>query len=217
MNKTLFLFLLFFKQKSKKKSQLPSTPLRTSHHGAFDELDKPSSSPVTNNKNLVKRLIERCSLQQNEEPTASSTPAKRKDSFTLSHEHPIPMGDRNKMDSEADSNDDDEKDDDGLENNPNHNNDKVGFDQLINEDSDDEEQPQSTGATSKSATTTTGLFHGSRMKEQQYEHFEDSDDDDSDDDTKSLATKSSSSKSSTLLIRQFFYVDYRLSFLNEFL
>jgi hypothetical protein len=133
-------------------------------------------------------LIERCSLQQQpDEPTAVSTPYKRKDSFTLSTEHPITMGDHSDDENDSDSDsDDDEKHDD---NNHNDNNNNVGFDQLINEDSDDD-IPMQTINTNKT-NMGSSRFSTSRHKEQQYEHFQDSDDDD---ETHNSTTKTSSSK-----------------------
>jgi hypothetical protein len=174
-------------RKTKKKSQLPLTPLRSSHHPSTEEADKSTSSPSTTNKNLVQRLIERCSLQQ-DEPTAASTPYKRKDSFSLSNEHPIIMGDHPTK--ETDSDDDDDDDDEKYDDNTNDNNNNVGFDQLINEDSDDDVPIQTTN-TSKT-NIGSSLFMPSRHKEQQYEHFQDSDDDD-DDEMNHSTTKTSSS------------------------
>ena len=166
-------------KKSKKKSQLAQTPLRSSYHPTTEETEKNTSSPSTTNKNLVQRLIERYSSQQ-DEPTAASTPYKRKDSFTLASEHPIPMGGHS--DKEMNSDHDDEKDD----NNRNDDNDNhVGFDQLINEDSDDDVPTQTI-----KPIIGSSLFLPSRHKEQQYEHFQDSDDDE----TNSSTAKTSSSE-----------------------
>ncbi|CAF3385588.1 unnamed protein product [Rotaria socialis] len=160
-------------KKNKKKSQVQITPIRSSHHPSAEETEKSTSSPSTANKNLVKRLIERCSLQQQQDdPTAASTPYKRKDSITLSNEHPIPMGDHSDKGSDSDGNNHNEKHD---ANHTDGNN--VGFDQLINEDSDDDDAPIQSTNTSKT-NVANSRFMTSRHKEQQYEHFEDSDDDD---------------------------------------
>ncbi|CAM4760708.1 unnamed protein product [Rotaria magnacalcarata] len=162
-------------KKNKKKSQVQITPIRSSHHPSAEETEKSISSPSTANKNLVKRLIGRCSLQQpqqQDEPTAASTPYKRKDSITLSNEHPIPMGDHSDKGSDSDGNNHNEKHD---VNHTDGNN--VGFDQLINEDSDDDDAPIQSTNTSKT-NVASSRFMSSRHKEQQYEHFEDSDDDD---------------------------------------
>ena len=173
-------------RKTKKKSQLPLTPLRSTHHPSTEEADKSISSPSTTNKNLVQRLIERCSLQQQQdEPTAASTPYKRKDSFTLANEHPIIMGSHSGHETDSDDDDNNEKYDD----NNNGNNNNVGFDQLINEDSDDD-VPMQTNNTTKT-NIGSSLFTTSRHKEQQYEHFQDSDDDD--DEINTSTTKTSSS------------------------
>lgn len=161
------------------------TPLRSAHHPSTDETEKSVSSPSTANKNLVKRLIERCSLQQQQqqqqqdEPSASSTPYKRKDSLTLSNDHPIAMRGYSDQKSDSDSDDDDDDDDanDGRTRTGNHDANNAGFDQLINEDSDDD-APVHAANTGKGNTGGGGLFTTSRHKEQQYEHFEDSDDDD---------------------------------------
>ncbi|CAF0990820.1 unnamed protein product [Rotaria sordida] len=160
-------------KKNKKKSQIQITPLRSGHHPSTEEADKSISSPSTTNKNLVKRLIERCSLQQQQqqdEPTASSTPYKRKDSMTLSNEHPISMNDQS--DNETDSDDDDDEKDDDNNNNSNN----VGFDQLINEDSDDDAPIQAIHP--NKTNVGSSRFMTTRHKEQQYEHFQNSDDDD---------------------------------------
>ncbi|CAF0725762.1 unnamed protein product [Adineta steineri] len=159
-------------RKNKKKPPSQQTPLRSNHHASTDETDKHLSSPSTTNKNLVKRLIERCSLQQPQqqpdEPITTSTPYKRKDSFILSNEHPIVMG------GHSDNNDNDDDDDDEKRNVNNHDMNNVGFDQLINEDSDDD-VPLQTPNTDKT-NASSSLFTTSRHKEQQYEHFQDSDD-----------------------------------------
>ena len=141
------------------------TPLRSSHYSTTDEADKNTSSPSTSNKNLVKRFIERCSLQQqSDDPTASSTPYKRKDSFTLSSEHPIPMDDpsddHNDSDDDSDDDDDDNQDDDYQHHRDNNN---VGFDQLINEDSDDDDHDQ----TKHSINKTSSKFMTSEKKSHQ--------------------------------------------------
>ncbi len=165
------------------------TPLRSGHYPSTEETEKGISSPSTTNKNLVKRFIERCSLQQ-DEPAAASTPYKRKDSLTLSTEHPIAMGDHSDKESDSDDNDDGGKD---YGNNNENNN--AGFDQLINEDSDDDDNdvPIQTINTGKT-NVGSSLFTTSRHKEQQYEHFQDSDDDDDDDNTNDSLIKTSSSK-----------------------
>ncbi|CAF0737677.1 unnamed protein product [Adineta steineri] len=160
-------------RKNKKKPPSQQTPLRSNHHASTDETDKHLSSPSTTNKNLVKRLIERCSLQQPQqqqpdEPITTSTPYKRKDSFILSNEHPIVMG------GHSDNNGNDDDDDDEKRNVNNHDMNNVGFDQLINEDSDDD-VPLQTPNTDKT-NASSSLFTTSRHKEQQYEHFQDSDD-----------------------------------------
>ncbi|CAF4338623.1 unnamed protein product, partial [Rotaria sp. Silwood2] len=170
-------------KKNKKKSQIAITPLRSGHHPSTEEVEKSISSPSTTNKNLVKRLIGRCSLQQQDEPTASSTPYKRKDSITLANEHPISMNDESDNESDSDNDDDNEKDND--KNNANNN---VGFDQLINEDSDDD-GPIQTINTNKN-NVGSSRFMTTRHKEQQYEHFQDSDDDDNE--TNNSMTKTSS-------------------------
>jgi len=159
-------------QKSKKKSQQIPTSSRVGHHLTTDE----TSLPSPQNKNLVKRLIERCSLQQTEEPNAFSTPYKRKD----------PSNDQ--MNQHNNNNNDDDEDERSMENNENA--DHVGFDQLINEDSDDD---QPAVVTSKSGT---GRFLTTRLKEQQYEHFQDSDDDD--DDEENLKTSQNKNPSTKL-------------------
>lgn len=174
------------KVKSKKKTQSNLTPLRLSHHGPLEEQEKANASPNINNKNLVKRLIERCSLQQNDETGNTSSPSKRKDSLTLALEHPISLNDRTKTDTDSDY----DNDDDGFQTNPHNEYEKVGFDQLINEDSDDESTNRSTIPNRNMATSN--IFLPTRSKEQQYEHFQDSDDDS--DDLKSLPTKTTSSK-----------------------
>lgn len=182
---------------------MPITPLRAGHHPSTDDGDKGLSSPNTHNKNLVKRLIERCSLQQSDEPGASSTPYKRKDSFTLASEHPIAMGggggqsDKRK-DSDEDDDDDDE-DDDEKRDDPTVSNVTRGFDQLINEDSDDEHQAIQAMNTNK-PMISSGLFLPSRVKEQQYEHFQDSDDDD--DDTENIKQSTAKTSSSTYTRRE---------------
>jgi len=155
-----------------------------------DETEKVTSSPSTTNKNLVQRLIERCSLQQSDDSTLTSTPYKRKDSLTLSNENPILIGDHSDDDSDSDS------DYDNQNSNYNHDNHHTaGFDQLINEDSDNDEENTSINRihTTKS-NVTSSLFTSSRHKEQQYENFQDSDDDDENSTNSSTINKTSSSK-----------------------
>ena len=161
------------------------TPLRSVRHPSAEETDKNISSPSTTNKNLVKRLIERCSLQQQDEPTATSTPYKHKDSYTFSNEHPTTMDGHSYNHSNSDN--DDEKDDDD-ENGSND----VGFDQLINEDSDDDTSFQTMNTIKTNVRSSR--FSASRHKEQQYEHFQDSDDDDDKNERNSSTTKALSSK-----------------------